>query len=417
MQLRRHCLYRFLLSIFLCLSAAVAYCQPTSYPVLSIEVPVLNASSIVTGTVDGYAGDDEPGHVRQVVVKVDETLKGPLKPQVVLATEATTTDLRIWKARKTRLLVILWPSIYSFRPIIDLDDDNLLQYREDFTAIRDSNGLLRYIRETVRKNPGVSQIQYVNATAPKNTAGTTWLRDHKGPPQGLLCVPLDAKVERDALALVGSNDFGEAVSGIRILRFFHSQRNETIIRGLLSSNLLGPEWELQNYGLYKKKHFGVREEALRVLEEWNVPVSKPAIEELVPQFDTVEEADWYSNMPESWFSKLALCKNLRSLSINENRLTEADLAEIARATTVEKLLFESCPSLGDWAVPYFAKMPNLHELGLNASALTDDGLRMLAGLKGLRTLSVYQTKVTNAGLAEFLRLRPDVRLSPEQLKV
>lgn len=75
--------------------------------------------------------------------------------------------------------------------------------------------------------------------------------------------------------------------------------------------------------------------------------------------------------------------------------------------------FEGNPEFKEPWLRYLAGFPNLRELSLSNTALSDTGLRQLRGLQELEILSLSTTKVTDAGLAELKGLtklrRLDVR--------
>ena len=60
------------------------------------------------------------------------------------------------------------------------------------------------------------------------------------------------------------------------------------------------------------------------------------------------------------------------------------------------------PDVDDAILGYLKGMSHLEELDLNTSAITDDGLAVLAGLPQLRVLKVAGTAITDAGFREHL---------------
>jgi hypothetical protein len=57
-----------------------------------------------------------------------------------------------------------------------------------------------------------------------------------------------------------------------------------------------------------------------------------------------------------------------------------------------------------------ANVPNLTELGLMASQITDEGLQELAKLKNLYGLNLGGTKVTKAGVAALRKALPNCQI-------
>jgi hypothetical protein len=52
----------------------------------------------------------------------------------------------------------------------------------------------------------------------------------------------------------------------------------------------------------------------------------------------------------------------------------------------------------------------LRYLDLKGTRVTDEGLQVLAGFKGLKKLGLGDTKVSDQGVAELGKLRPDLTI-------
>ncbi len=91
--------------------------------------------------------------------------------------------------------------------------------------------------------------------------------------------------------------------------------------------------------------------------------------------------------------------NLKSLSLYNCRLADSGLSDL-KAPRLTELTMEKCrienlgPALKD-------RMPGLKTLDLSDSALADETLKSLQGLKNLETLYLYKTNISDRGLAHL----------------
>jgi Leucine-rich repeat (LRR) protein len=89
-------------------------------------------------------------------------------------------------------------------------------------------------------------------------------------------------------------------------------------------------------------------------------------------------------------------KNLRVLNLARTKVTAAGLKNIENLVNLE-ILYLYKTEIGDEGMTYLAKMGKLRELW-PSGAFADQGLKTLAGLKGLRKLELAHTKVTDRGM-------------------
>jgi len=61
-------------------------------------------------------------------------------------------------------------------------------------------------------------------------------------------------------------------------------------------------------------------------------------------------------------------------------------------------------NIDDCALVHLAHFSGLQELYLSNTRVSDEGLRLLNGLKGLIRLNIYQTKISDAGLSSLTKL-------------
>jgi hypothetical protein len=81
------------------------------------------------------------------------------------------------------------------------------------------------------------------------------------------------------------------------------------------------------------------------------------------------------------------------------QMTDAVLADVSRIETVTALDLGGSKALTDEGVRHLARLPGLKHLDLSGTAVTDRGLEVLRELPSLETLSLAMTRVTDAGVA------------------
>ncbi|TWU30151.1 Internalin-A precursor [Bythopirellula polymerisocia] len=95
------------------------------------------------------------------------------------------------------------------------------------------------------------------------------------------------------------------------------------------------------------------------------------------------------------------------LRVGGSRLSDSDLRIISQLQNLRRL------SVGNWnstqisdnGVKWLSSLSNLHHLHLNAPGITDAGIEHLSGLSNLQSLSLTNTGVTDAALPQICRLR------------
>lgn len=80
------------------------------------------------------------------------------------------------------------------------------------------------------------------------------------------------------------------------------------------------------------------------------------------------------------------------------QMTDDMLAQAARIPHLTVLKLGNCKQLTDEGVRHLANLPGLRELDLSHTRVTDDGLKVLRELPALRSLNLVMTMVTDAGL-------------------
>lgn len=107
-----------------------------------------------------------------------------------------------------------------------------------------------------------------------------------------------------------------------------------------------------------------------------------------------------SNRRTSWQGKI---KSLKSLELCYSGVHDRHLARLSNLPALEELNLDSCP-VGDWAIAHLADngvVPNLKNLDLADTDLTDRGMVHLPKFTNLTRLSLFYSNITNAGLSHL----------------
>lgn len=115
---------------------------------------------------------------------------------------------------------------------------------------------------------------------------------------------------------------------------------------------------------------------------------------------------------EAGLKELAVCKNLQMLNVNHcSEVTDAALQDLARIEGLKTLLVKRCVKVTDRGMKEIAKMKTLEVLTIEHTQVTDAGLRDLTGLKSLRLLYTNGTGITPDGLMLFEKSLPNCKIN------
>ena len=396
-----------------------SHAQPAYPTIESIDATVLNARTIVVGTVTGVVDKSSAEHVREVTFKVAETLKGESVGHLTINVHNSVQELELWKARSARLLVSA-PSRTNARAvsIIDLGDEKLLVSKEDFTFLRSPRDLLEYVRQLVRQNPGVYEILVYVLPPPDTGVGAAWQRamgerrTPGEPPFWGLHVPVNQRLERTARNLIRSKELLQRQQGVMALRLFKSEQNTAILEALLKDPGFVIERTAETNRGLEHRRYPIREAAFRTLAGyWRLPVEQPVMEESVSRIDRIESMTWVEKLADADLWRLRQAKRLRSLVLSNVPLAAGQLAMVCDLTGLTHLQLPPL-SVGDASVKQLGGLKHLRSLTLDQNPITDEGLKELAGFTSLKEVSLKETEVTDEGLASLRRSRPDLKVLP-----
>lgn len=101
---------------------------------------------------------------------------------------------------------------------------------------------------------------------------------------------------------------------------------------------------------------------------------------------------------------------LQWLSLEQTRVTDAGIQHLAELKRLKHLSLDAWEvhkdgfGVGDDALGVLAFLPELEQISLRLTKVTDEGMARLAVIKSLKCVSIPGTKVTDAGLAHLARL-------------
>jgi YHS domain-containing protein len=98
------------------------------------------------------------------------------------------------------------------------------------------------------------------------------------------------------------------------------------------------------------------------------------------------------------------------LNLAGSKVTDAGLATLAQLPNLRRLHLEKT-AVTDAGLAHLKGLANLEYLNLYATGVTDAGLAHLAGLKNLRNVYLWQTKVTAEGAANLKKTIPTVTIN------
>jgi Planctomycete cytochrome C len=105
------------------------------------------------------------------------------------------------------------------------------------------------------------------------------------------------------------------------------------------------------------------------------------------------------------------------LNLALSGLSDADVAPIAHLTTLTHLRLDD-NKLTDRSLQTLSSLPKLVELNLyDNRGISDASIPMLAAMKSLRRVYLWQTGVTKAGIAKLHQLRPDLEIDAGDMSV
>ncbi|MCE9519255.1 MAG: protein kinase [Verrucomicrobia bacterium] len=114
---------------------------------------------------------------------------------------------------------------------------------------------------------------------------------------------------------------------------------------------------------------------------------------------------------------LGNCKKLIYVRVSGVAVTDAGLADLASATSLQTLYLENCKKITDKGFASLRSLKSLNGLVLNRTNFDDAGVSAIAELKSLENLSLQRTQITDAGLAKLTTLTSLKKVGIRETKV
>ncbi len=108
-------------------------------------------------------------------------------------------------------------------------------------------------------------------------------------------------------------------------------------------------------------------------------------------------------------SLLTACDAIVSLNLAGSKVTDGGLAALPPFASLERLRLDRT-DIGDAALRPFLQSESLLSVNLVGTVVGDEGLLALLGVPTLREVHVWESRVTEAGIAAARERRPDVRV-------
>jgi uncharacterized membrane protein len=112
--------------------------------------------------------------------------------------------------------------------------------------------------------------------------------------------------------------------------------------------------------------------------------------------------------PDAVAALLTAADAIVELNLQDSEIDDAAAAELGKLVEVARLRL-SRNAIGDGGVAALARLPRLTHLNVYGNAgITDASVDVLAGMKSLRVVDVWETGITTDGIARLRDLRPDL---------
>ena len=99
--------------------------------------------------------------------------------------------------------------------------------------------------------------------------------------------------------------------------------------------------------------------------------------------------------------------NLKSLSLDDTKITDAGLLRLRGLMKLERLVLANT-QVSDAGMAHLTDLPNLKSLSLDETNISDASITSFEKMPALRLLIVYETQITDEGAAELHRALPGV---------
>jgi len=127
--------------------------------------------------------------------------------------------------------------------------------------------------------------------------------------------------------------------------------------------------------------------------------------------DTQADAACLNCRRVAGYTHIKSLTNLRVLNLSGTHVTDAGLRHLKPLKKLESLNLDFTElELTDECIKHLLQLTQLKSLVLSFSLISDKGMAELSGLPHLESLDLEGAKVTEAGVAEFRKKNPRVKI-------
>lgn len=390
--------------------------QPLFRSVESVETMVASASIVVVARVSRF---DPDNGIRisgfrlgfPADLAVEETLKGSTAPRLVVPLGESERNLSRWRDAGVLLLVAIPRNEKTPAVVIDLGAPNLAVLTADLAVLRSQTAVIRAVREVIRQGPSdAGDSAGFSLSVPHALiAGTTLM---SGVTNVDVRVPIDARLERRALAILRGEQEGWRLQAVDALRHFRSDSNVRVLTALLADTTLSIRETAENNRGHEIFVYDIRQRAYEILKSWGVAPPEPIlrVETYKPELvESVYPRFFKRPITLEQFKDLRAFPNLWRLVLMSAQLPAGAYQEIAALTGLRELDL-GYSNVTDRDLEVLASLEKLEVLHLPGTKITDAGLASIARFRALKTVLLYPTPVTARGRAELRSRRPDLAI-------
>ena len=225
-------------------------------------------------------------------------------------------------------------------------------------------------------------------------------------------VPIDARLERRALAILRGEQEGWRLQAVDALRHFRSDSNVRVLTALLADTTLSIRETAENNRGHEIFVYDIRQRAYEILKSWGVAPPEPIlrVETYKPELvESVYPRFFKRPITLEQFKDLRAFPNLWRLVLMSAQLPAGAYQEIAALTGLRELDL-GYSNVTDRDLEVLASLEKLEVLHLPGTKITDAGLASIARFRALKTVLLYPTPVTARGRAELRSRRPDLAI-------
>lgn len=147
--------------------------------------------------------------------------------------------------------------------------------------------------------------------------------------------------------------------------------------------------------------------SMTTLDRLDLPNSKPSAASMaqlaaLPKLTFLELRK--ATLDEASIEAISKSKSLKQIRCAQTRLGDAELQFLGQINSLEAIDLSDCNRVSSRGVEYLANCPRLKFLKVFGKAINDNTLNIVAGMKSLRVLGLNDSAVTDEGIAKLAEL-------------